>query len=819
MACASALWVAQAQERPGVSPPPVLPPVAPTKYPKDSSPSAKKGKAADPKLIVPPEVYEVPRPITPPIEIQVEKLVPASAETPAPVAPTTKENSIPAPTLGPDVKTENVIPATITVPPALPPMPAPMKDEFGVSPAAPLEPKPEKGPLEGMPLPPPTLPSPMREDVVPAPKPAAPMALDPLAAPPLPATMPEPTKLRIAPPPELEPVQKDPVRPTPPAPVMPIETGTPGPAPAPVLPVPAPAPTLPPPTPLEKKAELPATPAVVPPAKTVEPKVVSVVTPVGEPATRDSMKWFLPIRPDTTRKAPAPVSNVSPAPVPPPVGIPPLRVAPPGPVPQALNPQPLKPQPTAPIVNPASNLEPSAGIVVEKRGPDSLRAGETQLFQIVVRNTSLSPAQQVRIEDEIPAEVRILAADPMPATVQGGRAGWVLPIVPAGSEQTLKLTLKADANVTLARNPRVNPAALNVMTRANSAPNGVAVRVIAPARLVVGQSATFDIHVTNQTSQPLTNLVLHGELPPELMMPMRDQSGVMREERKIEGPIEGMTIAPGDFKILKMPTTAVRAGRAMVFAKVASNQGESLATAEVEVGQDAILLHQGATTRLALGRLGDLRIDLVNQTGKPLKNLTIANLLPEGLSFVAASDRGLFQSNSRTVHWYLDSLPVGATKTLLIRVQGHKEGQFANYVSAKADGMSEVRSTGTIILEGSADLSLRVRDRDNPLEVGRETVYEIVVQNPGTAPTKNVQVQVQFPPGLVPKNAQGISKFALDRQSVVFEPIPTLDPQGQAIYRVSAVAQSPGLDQRVRFSVVSDEIRTPLHREISTVVP
>jgi hypothetical protein len=46
----------------------------------------------------------------------------------------------------------------------------------------------------------------------------------------------------------------------------------------------------------------------------------------------------------------------------------------------------------------------------------------------------------------------------------------------------------------------------------------------------------------------------------------------------------------------------------------------------------------------------------------------------------------------------------------------------------------------------------------------------------------------------------------------------SLAPDGQAaIYRVSAHAQSAG-DQRVRFSVVSDEVQTPVQREISTKV-
>ena len=115
-----------------------------------------------------------------------------------------------------------------------------------------------------------------------------------------------------------------------------------------------------------------------------------------------------------------------------------------------------------------------------------------------------------------------------------------------------------------------------------------------------------------------------------------------------------------------------------------------------------------------------------------MRNVMVADLLPEGLVFIEhVSDGGLFQANTRTVHWLVDQLPVGATKTLVVRVNGVKTGQCQNIVSARADGVAEMRSAGLLMLEGFSDLGLRVIDRDNPIEVGRETVYEIQVQNPG----------------------------------------------------------------------------------------
>jgi len=490
-----------------------------------------------------------------------------------------------------------------------------------------------------------------------------------------------------------------------------------------------------------------------------------------------------------------------PAPVMPPV----LRDPPPLAPPPALGPQPLPISPQ-PIGSGLANLQTPA-VAVDKRGPATLRAGETQLFQIVIRNAGTVPAQQIRIEDDLPADVRLLNADPMPQ-MQGSKAIWTLPPLAPGSEQTLRLTLKADANVQLASSVSMHVSAASVTTRVANAPSALSIRLSGPEKVIVGKPAVFEIHLANPLRQPLTNIVLHGDLSDGLTTPAGS---------RIEGEVSD-AIAPGDFKILKMPATAAKPGRYTVHAKVVTQAGEASATTIVDVTADSLFVQQAPTTRLALGRDGDLRIDIANHTGKPMRNVTVANLLPEGLTFMGASDRGLFSSNSRTVHWLIDNLPIGAAKTLVVRVNGAKAGQHQSLVSARADGVPEVRSAGSIVLEGAANLTLRVIDRDNPLELGRETVYEIQVQNPGNAPASNVQVQVQFPAGLIPKNAQGNTKFSIDRQTVTFEPIATLAAQGQVIYRVSAQAKTVGNDQRVRFALISDEVRTPIQREIGVMV-
>lgn len=456
------------------------------------------------------------------------------------------------------------------------------------------------------------------------------------------------------------------------------------------------------------------------------------------------------------------------------------------------------------------NLQ-TPSVTIEKRGQSKLRALEAQAYQIVVRNLGPAPAQQVRIEDDLPANLKIVSADPMPI-MEGTRAVWLLSNVNVNQEQTIRLTVQAAAEVELQSKISVHvstssqPTTTTALRPRIDGP-AVQVQLTGPTAVSVGKPAVFEIRVANTSAQPLTSIVLYGWLPDGLSHP---------EGAEIKGEVE-TTVAPGETKTLKMPTTAVKRGRYAVRVKVATNAGDASAATEIDIASEALHITQAPATRLFPGRDGELRIEVTNHTGKTLRNVQVADRLPDGVDFVDASHRGLYQANNRVVYWLIDQLPADKAQTLVVRVHGNKAGEHQNVAFVKADGIPELQSKGLVVLEGVADLSLRVVERDNPLELGKQTVYEVVVQNAGHASATQVKLQVDFPPGMTPTKAEGEPRFNLERQSVIFEPIGSLGPQGQATFRVTALAQAVG-DQRVRFSVVSEQVRVPLQREISVKV-
>ncbi|MBI2803665.1 MAG: hypothetical protein HYX68_01615 [Planctomycetes bacterium] len=101
----------------------------------------------------------------------------------------------------------------------------------------------------------------------------------------------------------------------------------------------------------------------------------------------------------------------------------------------------------------------------------------------------------------------------------------------------------------------------------------MAIRLVGPSQVLLGEQAVFEVRVTNQSSRPITRLTLFGWLPDGL-------SHFTGQE--IKGEVTA-TIAPGEVKMLRLPTSAVRLGHGKVRIKIATDTGEALANANIEV--------------------------------------------------------------------------------------------------------------------------------------------------------------------------------------------------------------------------------------------
>ena len=120
-------------------------------------------------------------------------------------------------------------------------------------------------------------------------------------------------------------------------------------------------------------------------------------------------------------------------------------------------------------------------------------------------------------------------------------------------------------------------------------------------------------------------------------------------------------------------------------------------------------------------------------------------------------------------------------------------------------------------IEGVASLALTIQDRDDPVEVGQETLYEIRVANEGSKDATNVVVTCDLPTGMKVKGIRGPVNYSTKNARITFGSLATL-PKGKAtVYQVIVTATAGG-SQRLKAQVTSDSVREPLSSEELTKV-
>jgi uncharacterized repeat protein (TIGR01451 family) len=574
----------------------------------------------------------------------------------------------------------------------------------------------------------------------------------------------------------------------------------------------------------------PMFPAVPPPQKAASPPP-SANNPAPTPANLDPLppapKHDSPLSfpPEQRPAAPQVPKNVEPT------KPPALRV-----VAASRRPQGLPPALTEAAAQSSSYRPPLATsqgpstLSVHKRGPGSASVGQPVSYEITVRNEGAGVAERVRIEDEVPRGARFLRALPQ-TSVQGDRLAWLLDALPPGREMRFIVELEPTAAGEMVSTASVVLASSTVRTQivAASVPQGGAasapstapttqgsgpiaqgsltLSVAGPTQSAIGQPVELEIRMFNQSGQTLSGLGLRARLPAGLQTAWGSD---------VEADIGDLV--PGAVKNIKLPARAAQAGRHVVDVSILS-AGSSLAHAQavIVVGHAGLGLRYGEGTHLVLDRANELRLEVGNYQSTPARNVVVTQTLPAGIDFLSASDRGTYRPETRTINWVLDTLEAGQAKALVVRIQPKVPGQRECQAVARTQAGDEARTNATLTIGGLPALGLQISDRDDPLEVGKETVYEIRVANQGTAPDSDIHLEVTLPHGLAFRNAAGPTAYRAQGQRIVFGPLPRLDPKREAVYQVVVQAQSPGT-LRVRAQVSSALSRTPVAREERTMV-
>ena len=447
----------------------------------------------------------------------------------------------------------------------------------------------------------------------------------------------------------------------------------------------------------------------------------------------------------------------------------------------------------------------SPSVTIQKLAPEEIQVGRRCTFAIRVQNTGQRTAQGVVVHDEIPLGTELVGTAPR-ASVSGSKVLWDIGTLSVGEERTVEMELIPTEEGELGSVASVTFAA-QASAKARCTRPELALRLSSKPQVHAGEQHLVQIEVSNPGSGEATGVMLLETVP----------EGVSHEA----GPaleFEVGSLAPGESRSLELILTAEAAGKVSNVMTARADAGLQVqAGCDFEVIAPALQVSVEGPKKRYLERPATYQVSIDNPGTASAKEVELVTQLPKGLQFVSANNMGEYDPGSHSVHWSLAELPANERGTVELVALPIETGEHTLQVSTKAsEGLQDV-TEAHVQVDGIVALMFEVVDLESPVEIGGETTYEIRVVNQGSKSAANVQVGAIMPQGMRAISGQGETRHAIQGERVVFAPLAQLAPKAESVFRIQAQGLRAG-DQRVRVQVVSDEVRQPITKEVSTRV-
>jgi uncharacterized repeat protein (TIGR01451 family) len=456
--------------------------------------------------------------------------------------------------------------------------------------------------------------------------------------------------------------------------------------------------------------------------------------------------------------------------------------------------------------NPTGRQEPAVSL--QWIGPPTAKLGQTVTYQIMAKNVCSSPVEHVVVRYRVPPGITVHAAEPY-GTAEGNTLSWDLGTLQPSQDKRIDLQLVPDTRGGIACQAQVTFTGASTIQMQVREPK-LQLRVVAPAKVILGETATVTVTLTN----PGDDAAEHVKLKAMLSEGLEHASG-----KKIVD-FELGNLAPKENRDVQLVCTTKVGGMQRVTAAATADGNLNAQDMGVfEVVQPVLDLVATGPKLRYLDRHATYVFKVTNPGNAPASNVAVTDQIPLGFKFHAASAGGRHDFSSRTVSWLVGDLTPGQSREVSLDVVAINPGEFKHQVAATGAMGLKVEGEVFTRVEGLSALLMELADVDDPVEVGADTAYEIRVTNTGSKTETNLELICFIPDKMEFRGAKCPAgcHFHVQGRDVVFEPLPKLAPRADAIYRVNVRGLAPG-DVRFRARIKADGLTDPVLREESTKV-
>lgn len=414
-----------------------------------------------------------------------------------------------------------------------------------------------------------------------------------------------------------------------------------------------------------------------------------------------------------------------------------------------------------------------------------------------VRNSGQAAAADVVVDVFFPRTVRLTAARPEPAAAESSVV-WKFPTLDAGEEREIHITMIPAERGEIAANANVRYSTAATKLLAVEEPM-LKLAMKGPSEVMMGESASHVVTVSNPGTGIAHNVSLEVTIPAGLDHP---------KGKRLKMDLG--SLSAGEQRSVRLSLTASAGGAQQV--SVEATSGTLLrekASAVVSVLAPSLNLAVTGPALRYVGRDARYTVSLTNDGQAVTNNVRATYVVPKGFEYLYASRGGKFDEATRMVTWFVGSVSPKDTIELSLKLKPTQLGDFAHVAQAVSEQGAVAEARAATKIEGTASLVLEVLDLDDPVEIGRETAYEVRVRNEGSKQAQNVGLSFELPNGVRLVNVKGPSKHIAESGLVVFKALPALEPGKTAIFQIHIQGADEG-NHRVRARLTSDSIQEPL---------
>ena len=398
--------------------------------------------------------------------------------------------------------------------------------------------------------------------------------------------------------------------------------------------------------------------------------------------------------------------------------------------------------------------------------------GDKVEYTVTVNNNANKDAKQVVIVDTLGKGLKFINASHNGKYDESTRTiTWIIDLG-AGESAVFSVNAAVEAYGNINN---------TVVVGNKSATKNITVPEITPIKKVentvpnFGEEVTYFISVFNSAIVDAKQVVVVDHLDKGLKYVSSSHNGVYDEASHTVTWV--VDIAAGSS--LDLTVTAVADEYGVLTNDV--TVGDKTASVDVTV-PEIIPTKDVNNTAPNFGDKVEYTITLSNNGVVDAKQVVVVDTLDEGLTFVSASDNGVWNPFKRTVTWTVD-LAKGESKVFTVIATVSAYGNIPNTVSV-GDKSSSVNIAVPEIIPG------KTVDVENP-NFGDTVTYTVVVTNNGVVDAKQVVVRDILDKGL--KFVKATGEYTFDEDSRIVTWIVDLAKGESQTFYVTAVAEAYGV--------------------------